>query len=61
VDFILAFPDRKIPIEIGHGKKEIDQVLSTLKKVKGCYGLIVCNSDLAREEKLLKFPYNIFY
>jgi hypothetical protein len=55
-DFILAFPDRKIPIEIGHGKKEIDQAVSTLSKIKGHYGLVVCDSDLAKEGKIVKIP-----
>jgi len=55
-DFILAFPDRKIPIEIGHGQKEIDQALSTLSKIKGRYGLVVCNSNLAKEGEIVKTP-----
>lgn len=55
-DFILAFPDRKIPIEIGHGKKEIDQAASTLSKVKGHYGLLVCDSDLIKEGEIIKVP-----
>ena len=55
-DFILAFPDRKIPIEIGHGKKDIDQAASTLSKIKGRYGLVVCDSDLAKEGKIVKIP-----
>ena len=55
-DFILAFPDRKIPIEIGYGKKEIDQVASTLSKIKGHYGLIVSNSDLVKEGDIIRIP-----
>jgi predicted AAA+ superfamily ATPase len=55
-DFILAFPDRKIPIEIGYGRKEIDQALLTLEKVKGRYGLVVCDSDLAKEGEIVKIP-----
>lgn len=55
-DFILAFPDRKIPIEIGHGKKEIDQAVSTLEKIKGHYGLTVCDSDLIKEGEIIKIP-----
>jgi len=55
-DFILAFSDRKIPIEIGHEKKEIDQAVSTLSKIKGHYGLVVCDSDLVKEGEIVKIP-----
>jgi len=59
-DFILAFPDRKIPIEIGHGKKEIDQATSTLSKIKGRYGLVVCDSALIKEGEVIKIPLQYF-
>lgn len=64
-DFILAFPDRKIPIEIGYGQKEIDQAVSTLSKttlskVKGRYGLVVCDSNLAKEGEIVKIPLRYF-
>jgi len=59
-DFILAFPDRKIPIEIGYGKKGIDQAISTLSKIKGSYGLVVCNSELVREREIIKVPLEYF-
>jgi len=59
-DFILAFPNKKIPIEIGHGKKKIDQVLSTLLKIKSHYGLVVCNSDLVKEGEIVKIPLQYF-
>jgi len=55
VDFILAFPDRKIPIEIGYGKKERNQVVTTLSKIKGCY-IAICESDLIKEEEIIKAP-----
>jgi len=55
-DFILAFPDRKIPIEIGYGKKGIDQTVLTLKKIIGPYGLVVCDSDLVKEGEIIKIP-----
>lgn len=59
-DFILAFPDRKIPIEIGYGKKDIDQAVSTLGKIKGRYGLVVCDSDLTKEGEIVKVPLRYF-
>lgn len=59
-DFILAFPDRKIPIETGHGKKEINQALSTLEKVNGRYGLVVCDSNLVRKGEIVKVPLKYF-
>lgn len=59
-DFILAFPERKIPIEIGYGKKEIGQAVSTLEKIDGRYGLIVCDSNLAKEGEIIKVPLRYF-
>ena len=59
-DFILAFPDRKIPIEIGHGKKEIDQAAATLEKINGNYGLVVCSTDLAKDENVVRVPLQYF-
>src|SRR3990172_7276536 len=55
-DFILAFPYKRIPIYILYGKKEIDQVASTLSKIKGHYGLIVSNSDLVKEGDIIRIP-----
>ena len=59
-DFILAFPNRKIPIEIGHGRKEIDQASLTLEKIQGSYGLVICNSDLVKEGRIIKIPLQYF-
>lgn len=59
-DFILAFPDRKIPIEIGRGKKEINQAVTTLNKIQGSYGLVVSSSDLVKEGNIIKVPLKYF-
>ena len=59
-DFILEFPDRKIPIEIGYGRKEIDQAIATLEKIQGNYALVVCDSDLIKEGKIIKIPLQYF-
>ena len=59
-DFILAFPNRKIPIEIGRGKKETGQALFTLKKIQGSYGLVVCSCELAKEREIIKVPLQYF-
>ena len=59
-DFILAFPERRIPIEIGYGKKEIDQAAATLEKIQGSYGLVICSSDLVKEGKVVKIPLQYF-
>ena len=59
-DFILVFPDRKIPIEIGYGQKKTDQATATLEKIQGNYGLVISNSQLAIKESVVKVPLNYF-
>lgn len=59
-DFILSFPNRKIPIEIGYGKKGISQATETLEKIQGSYGLVVCSSNLIKEGKIIKIPLQYF-
>jgi len=59
-DFILVFPDRKIPLEIGYGRKEIYQAAATLEKIQGNYGLVICNSDLVKEGRIIKIPLQYF-
>jgi predicted AAA+ superfamily ATPase len=59
-DFILSFPDKKIAIEVGYGNKKIEQAKATLVKIKGQYGLIVSNSQLAIEDNVVKVPLEYF-
>lgn len=59
-DFVLSFPNKNIAIEVGYGKKGPEQVISTLKKIKGQYGLAICNSELRIEGNVVKIPIEYF-
>jgi len=59
-DFVLSLPERKIAIEVGYGKKQTGQAETTLQKIGGKYGLVVCNSDLAIEGNVVKVPLEYF-
>ena len=59
-DFVLSLPERRIAIEVGYGKKPTGQAESTLKKIGGKYGLVVCNSELAIEGQVVKVPLEYF-
>jgi len=60
-DFILSFKEKKIVLEIGYGKKDIDQAQSTVKKIKGDYGLVICNSSqIVKVKNVVKVPLEYF-
>jgi len=59
-DFVLIFPGKKIAIEVGYGSKGIGQAQSTLQKIKGNYGLVICSSDLTKEDNVVKVPLKFF-
>ena len=59
-DFILKLSDKKIAIEVGYGSKGVGQAQTTLGKIKGDYGLVISNSDLGIEEKIVKVPFKYF-
>lgn len=59
-DFILSFPEKKIAIEVGYGNKGAEQAKMTLQKIRGNYGLVVCSSDLAKDENAVKVPLQYF-
>lgn len=59
-DFVLSLPERKIAIEVGYGKKRTGQAEATLEKIGGQYGLVVCNSELLKEDKVVKVPLEYF-
>ncbi|MBI5415052.1 ATP-binding protein [Candidatus Peregrinibacteria bacterium] len=61
-DFIVGIGGRKIVIEVGSGQKSYRQVISTAKKVKPAYSLIISDEELEFSEELnaLKVPFNIF-
>lgn len=59
-DFILRFKDgRKIVIEVGFNKEEIDQIKFTSKKVKPNYGILVGSENLDLVDNfIVKIPLN---
>jgi len=59
-DFILKLSDKKIAIEVGYGNKQVRQAQATLEKIKGDYGLVISNTDLDIEEKIVKVPLKYF-
>jgi len=59
-DFILKLLEKKIVIEIGLGKKGVKQAESTLKKIKGDYGLVVAKTQLELADKIVKVPLDYF-
>ncbi len=63
-DFILSIKSRgeKIVLEVGTGKKGTRQAVSTLKRVKGKYGLIISPSELSlhREDDCVVLPLEYF-
>lgn len=58
--FILNLPEKKVAIEVGYGSKGVGQVQSTLEKIKGNYGLVICSSELAKEDNVVKVPLEFF-
>ncbi|MEK7155033.1 MAG: ATP-binding protein [Patescibacteria group bacterium] len=59
-DFILSLAGKKVAIEVGHGNKDSRQVQATLQKIKGDYGLVISNSQLAQEDNIVKVPLEYF-
>lgn len=59
-DFILKLSNKKIAIEVGYGSKRIGQAQATLEKIKGDYGLVISDSNLSMEDKIVKVPLKYF-
>jgi predicted AAA+ superfamily ATPase len=60
-DFILKIKEKKIVIEVGYGEKGLKQVVFTLNRVKGTYGLVISENDTLKVEKNVIFlPINYF-
>ena len=52
-DFILQILNKnQIAIEIGIGKKTFKQVMSTMKRIKCNYGIVIHNGKLSIDEEL---------
>ncbi len=61
-DFIITMREQKIIIEVGAGKKGYKQIISTSKKVKSKYNIIISNNELeySEEYNAIKVPLNYF-
>ena len=59
-DFVISSMAKKISIEVGYGNKGIRQAQSTLERIKGNYGLVISNTDLGIEGKIVKVPLKYF-
>ena len=61
-DFILGIGAKKIVIEVGAGKKGYRQIISTSKKIKADYGIIISNDslDYSEEFNAVKIPLRLF-
>lgn len=61
-DFILGVGKKRIIIEVGAGKKDYKQIVSTSKKVNPDYSLIVSEDELELSEDLnaVKIPLRLF-
>lgn len=63
-DFILQIGnDKKIIIEVGIGKKDSKQVISTMQKVKSDYGIIFSNTELYfnKEVNIVTIPLDYYF
>ena len=62
-DFIIRFHDlQEIVIEVGFGKENLNQVITTLNKTSGRakYGLVIGSRRLELKENVVKIPLNYF-
>lgn len=60
-DFIVRWGDKKIVIEVGYGNKGIEQVIFTLNRIKGDYGIVISfDKELVIKEKIVKLPITYF-
>lgn len=63
-DFILQISnDKKIIIEVGMGKKDSKQVISTMQKIKTDYGIIFSNTELYfnKETNIITIPLDYYF
>ena len=62
-DFILQIANKKqIIIEVGMGKKDGKQIINTMEKVSGNYGIVICDTELKhlKEQNIIKLPIKFF-
>ncbi len=62
-DFVLVFMDRKIPVEIGFGKKEskgIKQVRASAERYGAGYGILISDSGFRIEDGVIFIPREFF-
>lgn len=61
-DFILTIKQQKILVEVGYGEKRFEQVIKSLKRIGGKYGISISPTELTlnKEEKVIAIPLKFF-
>lgn len=59
-DFLVSFKDYKIPIEVGIGEKSVRQVETTMDRFNSPYGVLICDTEVEKENKIIKIPHELF-
>jgi len=61
-DFVLSVANKKIVMEVGAGKKDYTQIITTSRKIKPKYNLIISNNTLeySAEFNAVKVPFKYF-
>jgi len=61
-DFIVDSGGRRIAIETGWNKRDVDQPIQTMREVKANYGLLITNSSvLELRDEVITVPFEFFY
>jgi predicted AAA+ superfamily ATPase len=61
-DFIIHLQGRKIPLEVGHGEKGYEQIVTTMKRINAPYGIIVSSAKLklSEDKNMVSIPLEYF-
>ena len=61
-DFIISLGSNNIIIEAGIGKKGVKQVVQTIKKYSGKYGVVIAQDklELLKDDNIIKIPLEMF-
>jgi predicted AAA+ superfamily ATPase len=62
-DFVLVLMDKKIPVEVGFGKKEskgIKQVKTSMKRYNASHGILISDSNFRVEDDIIFIPKEFF-
>jgi len=62
-DFILEIGGKRVVIEVGWGKRDADQVIGTMRRKKGAFGLLITNALLNYDQSnnIVTVPLEYFF